>query len=181
MRIATATCFMTILWAIVSSCASSGADQQNHIPDSRVESLREECVAGGMADLDARIILLSENAKAKPELYIDIAECLYRKAEMYRLQVARLELRQVRDLRKEREVTQSKNEALEQALCTLEKVPGKVYPDTDVRMLKALVCVALERVLEAMKQFEELAGDPEANPALRRQAGEWLNELGEGM
>jgi hypothetical protein len=172
---------MTVLWAILSSCASAGVDPQNHISDSRVESIREECVAGGMADLDAEIALLEENAQTRPELYIDIAERLYRKAEMYRLQVARLELRQERNFREEREVTRVKNEALEKALGALEKVLGKVYPDTDVRMLKALVYIALERVPEAMKQLEELAGDPEANPALRQQAGEWLGELGEGM
>jgi hypothetical protein len=162
----------------LSSCASP--DQQQDLPDSTVETLREECVAGSMADLETETALLSKNAQESPELYIDVAERLYRKAEVYRLQLARLELEPERDHRREWRVMRARDEALEEALAALEKVPGKVYPDTDVRLLKALVCIALERVGEAMGQLEELAGDAQANPVLRQQAGRLHGELVKG-
>ena len=176
MRITVAACFVMIL----SSCASADADRQNHLPDSRAEALREKCRSGGMADLDAEIALLEEKAQAQPELYIDIAERLYRKAEMYLLQVKELELRRERDRREESRVMRARDGVLEETLVALDKVPGKVYPDTDVRLLKALVYIALERVGEAMGQLEELAGDTQANPVLRQQAGRLHGELVKG-
>jgi hypothetical protein len=175
-RIAAAVCLLTAAWTVLSSCASADTGTHSDISDSRVEALREDCTAGGLADLDAEIALLEENAQTRPELYIDIAERLYRKAEMYLLQVEGLELRQERD-----QVMRERDKVLGEALAALEKVPGKVYPDTDVRLLKALVYIALERVGKAMGQLEELADDTEANPVLRQQAGRLLSELEKGM
>ncbi len=178
MRSASAVCLSVAVWMALSSCAAT--NPQNGVSDTNTESLREECVAGGMIDLDAEIIRLEWNAKASPELYIDVAERLYRKAEMYRLQVEELERMRERDHREEWKVMCARDEALEKALTALEKVPGKVYPDTDVRLLKALIYIALERIGQAMSQLEELAEDTQANPALRRQAGRLLSKFDKG-
>jgi tetratricopeptide (TPR) repeat protein len=167
-------------WTVLSSCASPGTTRNGALSDAGAEELREECAAGGMTELDAETALLEERAKEKPELYIDVAERLYRKAEMYRLQVEELERMRERDHREEWKVMRARDKALEEALAALEKVPGKVYPDTDVRLLKALVFVALEKVQEAIEQLEELLRDTQADPALRIQAGKLHGELIKG-
>jgi hypothetical protein len=135
--------------------------------------------------LDARIAALQKQAPAEPDLYVNIAECHKAKAEMYRAAAADLESREKSggpvDAAELRLYRQKRVESLENALRALNKAPRNIYEHTDVRLMKAWVCLSLpDRAEEGKRCLEELAGDAKADARLREAAKRILDKLNAG-
>jgi len=130
--------------------------------------------------LDQKIKEYSASAKVNPDLYVNIAECYFRKAAMYQARTRSLQGFEPGEKRRAvyEELERKRVNSLKLSLDAVRKAPRSIYKNTDTRLIKALVYLNLPDLEhKAVPELEKLADDPDALPHLRSQARAMVNRL----
>lgn len=171
----------------VTVAPGTGAPETGHTEQAPGET---DALPNTFEGLNERISMLSSLAEGDPDLNIRIAQCHYRKAEMYRARIMELKLREENAGPEEKYKLANRQELLEgmrieslwKAIGALSKLPRNVYEDTDIRMLKALIYLDLPNQAPlAVSELRKLADDPDSREDLRKHARILIEKYGGGQ